>query len=280
VNHLRIRAAALAALLASAACADMPSAPTSVRPPDNVEHQKLIGTLTCRVDVASQTTQCGEPVPVGSQDNVRVTIGSYFTLLTSAQFSNNGQTTFFNTIRNDLGQTIGTNTGLDVDTIYAFISNIAVTSGTGTVTVNNPDGTGTFTATNQPYWKWRQTVAPGEQTATGVWTFNVPSTVTSWTYTLGLSAPIAHPNGWVQISGNYQIQHGQYQLLTATVYDWTGTVNTSSYVTWTGANVSGQIYVSQWDDRTGHVLGVRTGTGEVTASFGSATPRTVGVNVY
>lgn len=280
MKHLHTRAVALAALLLSAACADITSPPPSARTPDAGAHRKLIGTVTCTVDVASQTTQCGDPASAGDHNNVRVTLNSFFTLVTSTQFTNNGQTTFFNTIRNDLGQSIGTNTGLDVDTIYAFISNITVTGGSGTVTVNNPDGTATFTAANQPFWKWRQTIDPGNSTPTGVWTFNVPSTVTSWTYTLGLSAPIAHPNGWVDISGNYQIQHGQYQLLTATVYDWTGQLDTTGQVTWSGTNVSGQIYVSPYDDRTGHILGVRTGTAEVTASFGSATSRTVGVNVY
>ncbi|HEX6038965.1 hypothetical protein [Longimicrobium sp.] len=277
----RIQAFALAALLLASACGDIPSGSSAAREPVAVaRHQKLLGTVTCRVDAVAGTTKCGDATAAGGANQTRVLLSSHFTVLTNQQFTSGGTAYFFNEIRNDLGQAIGTNTGVDVDTIYAFISNIQVTGGSGTVTVSNADGTATFTAANQPFWKWRQTIDPGYTTGTSIWTFSVPGTVTSWTYTVGLSAPIAHPNGWVDISGNSQIQHGQYQLLTATVHDWTGTVNTSGSVSWTGTNVSGQIYVSQWDDRTGHVLGVRTGTGEVTASFGTATPKTVGVNVY
>jgi hypothetical protein len=282
VKQLRIRAFALATLLLSAACADITSAPPSVQAPveGTVSHQKLLGTVTCRVDVAAQATRCGEPVAPGGPRQTRVLLNSFFTVLTSNQFTNNGQTTFFNAVRNDLGQSIGTNTGLDVDTVYAFISGISVTGGSGTVTVNNADGTATFTASNQPFWKWRQTIEPGDDTGTSVWTFNVPNTVTSWTYTVGLSAPIAHPDGWVEISGDDQIQYGQYELLTATVYDWTGALDTTDSVTWAGTDQSGWIYVSQYDSRTGHVVGVRRGSAQVTASFGMATPKTIPVEVY
>lgn len=276
-----LQAFALATLLLAVACDHVPSAPEARTPTAvSTAGHTLLGTVTCHVDAVAGTTRCGDAAPAGGADRTRVLLNSFFTVITNSSFTSGGQKTFFNEIRNDLGQAIGTNTGLDVDTIYAFISAITVTGGSGTVTVANADGTATFTAANQPFWKWRQTIEPGNTTGTTVWTFNVPGTVTAWSYTVGLSAPIAHPNGWVEISGNPQIQYGQYQLLTATVYDWTGEVDDTDYVTWSGTNVSGQIYVSQWDDRTGHVLGVRTGTAEVTASFGSATPRTIGVNVY
>jgi hypothetical protein len=283
VKQLHTRAFALAALLLSAACADITSAPPAVDATVDgaASNQKLLGTVTCRVDVAAQATRCGAPVPAGGGAEARVLLNSFFYVQTSASFTNNGVATFFNKIYNDLGQDIGTQNGITADTIFAFITNISVTGGSGTVTPNNHDGTRTFTASNQPYWRWVEIVAPYTATpSTSTWTFNVPNTVTSWTYTVGLSAPIAHPDGWVEISGNTQIQHGQYQLLTATVKDWTGELDTTDQVTWTGTNVSGQIYVSPYDDRTGHVLGVRTGTAEVTASFGTATPKTIGVNVY
>ncbi len=281
MKKLRIPLLALATLLLAAACDQIPSGSSDGREPvASIRHQKLLGTVTCRVDAVAGTTRCGDPSPTGGANQTRVLLNGFFTVLTSQQFSNNGQTTFFNTIRNDLGQTIGTNTGLDVDTIYAFISGIQVTGGSGTVTVANADGAATFTAANQPFWKWRQTIEPGYSTPTSVWTFNVPGTVTSWTYTVGLSAPIAHPDGWVEVSGNTQIQYGQYQLYTATVYDWTGALDTTDDVTWTGTDGTGWIYVSQYDSRTGHVVGVRRGGAQVTASFGMATPRTVNVTVY
>lgn len=282
MNHPRFRAFALAALVLAAACDDIGSGPSEVRPPaTGAKHQKLLGSVTCRVDVATQTTKCAPAADDGGANHARILLNSWFTVQTSGSFTSNGVATFFNTIRNDLGQSIGTNNGINADTIYAFLTAITTTGGSGTVTAANADGTFNFTAPNQPFWKWRQIVEPGDNTATSTWTFNVPSTVTSWTYTVNLSAPIAHPNGWIEITGNTMIQRGQYQLLTATVYDWTGEVDeTDDNVTWSGTNVSGQIYVSPWDERTGHILGLLEGTAEVTASFGLETPDTIGVEVY
>jgi hypothetical protein len=282
VNHPRFRAFALAALVLAAACDDIGSGPSEVQPPAiGAKHQKLLGSVTCRVDVAAQTTKCAPAADDGGANQARILLNSWFTVQTSGSFTNNGVATFFNTIRNDLGQSIGTNNGINADTIYAFLTAITTTGGSGTVTAANADGTFNFTAPNQPFWKWRQLVEPGDNTATSTWTFNVPNTVTSWTYTVNLSAPIAHPDGWIEISGNTQIQRGQYQLLTATVYDWTGEVDeTDDNVAWSGINGSGQIYVTPWDERTGHILGLREGTAEVAASFGLATPDTIGVEVY
>jgi hypothetical protein len=283
VNHPQLRAFALAALVLAAACDDMGSGPSDAQPPviGAAKHHKLLGSVTCRVDVATQATKCAPAAAAGGANETRILLNSWFTVQTSGSFTNNGVATFFNTIRNDLGQSIGTNNGINADTIYAFLTSIQTTGGSGTVTAANADGTFNFTAPNQPFWKWRQIVEPGDNTATSTWTFNVPSTVTSWTYTVNLSAPIAHPDGWIEISGTTLIQRGQYQLLTATVYDWTGEVDeTDDNVAWTGTNVSGQIYVTPWDERTGHILGLREGTAEVTASFGLATPDTIGVEVY
>jgi hypothetical protein len=281
VNQPRIQAFALAALLLSAACSDISAPP--VQPAaiaGAASRQKLLGTVTCRVDVAANATRCGDPVPAGGAGETRILLNSWFTLQTTGQFSSGGQKTFFNQIRNDLGQDIGTHNGINADTIYAFVASITTTGGSGTVTTSNHDGTATFTAANQRFWRFVEIVSPNATTSTDTWVFNVPNTVTSWTYTIGLSVAIAHPDGWVEISGDDQIQRGQYELLTATVYDWTGELDTTDYVTWSGTNVSGQIYVSPYDDRTGHVLGVLEGTAEVTASFGMATPQTIGVNVY
>lgn len=283
MTHLRTRAIALAALVLAAACDDIGSGPSEVQTPlaRASSHHKLLGSVTCRVDVAAQATKCAPAAESGGENQARVLLNAFFTVQTSGSFTSGGQKTFFNTIRNDLGQSIGTNNGITADTIYAFLTAITTTGGSGTVTVANADGTFNFTAPNQPFWKWRQIVDPGNSTSTSTWVFNVPSTVTSWTYTVNLSAPIAHPDGWIEISGNTSIARGNYQLLTATVYDWTGEEDlTDDNVTWSGTNVSGQIYVSPWDERTGHILGLREGTAEVTASFYNATPKTIGVNVY
>lgn len=279
----RIQALAVSALLLAAACDDVTSRSPGLEPQAVVvgPGEKLLGTVTCYVDAVAETHKCGDPVPSGGANHTRVNLTtSHFTLVTGASFTSGGIAHFFNEIRNDIGQDIGTHNGITSDSIRAFVTAINVTGGSGSVTPYNHTGTGTFTAANQPYWEYREIVSPGNESSTLIWQFSVPGTVTAWNYTVGVSAPIAHPNGWIEVTGNDQIQHGQYQLHTATVYTWTGAVDNSGVVSWDTASVSGTVYASNWDERVGHILGLRVGTAEVTASKGSATPHTYGVTVY
>ncbi|HEX2076294.1 MAG TPA: hypothetical protein VHG08_01260 [Longimicrobium sp.] len=276
------QALALAALLLAAACDDLATAPAAAKAPIVAEGEKVLGTVTCHVDMVAQTTRCGEAAPLGASAT-RVTLNtSQFGLVISPSFYDaaNQRQHYFTGIRNDIGQRIGTHNGINSDSTRAFVTNITVTGGSGSVTVNNPTGYKTHTAPNQPYWEYYEVVEPTETTgATPDWIFNVPSTVTSWTYTVSVSTPVQHPNGWVAVTGNTSIPHSGTRNHVATVYDWTGAVNNSGSVSWSYADGSGSVYVSPWDERNGTVLGVRIGTATVTASFGSATPRTYGVTV-
>jgi hypothetical protein len=280
----RIHALAVSALLLSAGCADITSAPSAVQPPAAaaVPGQTLLGTITCHVDAVAQTTRCGELTAPGGAKQTRVSLTtSHFTLVTGVTFTSGGIANFFNKLQNDIGQDIGTHNGIQSDSIRAFVTAINVTGGTGTVSAYNHTGTGTFTAANQPYWLYEEIIsANGGQSLTQIWQFSVPGTVTAWNYTVGVSAPIAHPNGWVEVTGDPLIPHGNTRQHTAVVYDWTGAVDNSGVVSWNATDVSGSAYASPWDDREGTILGVRVGTAEITASKGSATPHTYGVEVY
>jgi hypothetical protein len=281
----RLHALALAALLSTAACGDIPTDAPDAQAviPDAGADRTLLGSVTCHVDVASRTEKCGDLARPRGPSLTRVIYGgTYFTLVVGAAWHDSGlqRDNKFIQIQNNLGQDIGTHNGIQSDSIRAFLTNIATTGGTGVVSANNHTGTGTFTASNQPYWEYREIVsANGGQSGTLQWVFNVPNTVTSWTYTVALSAPIAHPNGWVDVTGNDQIPHSGTRQHTAVVYDWTGAVDNTGTVSWSSTDVSGSVYVSPWDQRVGTVLGVRIGTAEVTASKGSATPQTYGVTV-
>lgn len=281
----RLHALAITALLAAAACDRVPTAasgPRAVVP--EAAGRKLLGTVTCRVDVVAQTQKCGDLVSAGGISQTRVIYGgTYFSLITGVSWHDSGaqRDNMFIKIQNNLGQAIGTHDGIFSDSIRVFVTNYAVTGGTGVVAPYNHKGTGTFTAANQAYWEYRELVDPnGGQSAEQLWQWSVPNTVTSWTYTVAVSAPIAHPNGWVSVTGDEQIQHSHAVDHVATVYDWTGGVVTSGWVTWSRVNVSGNVYLSTTDERTVHVLGVIVGTAEITASFGSATPAVYGVEVY
>ena len=284
----RIQALAIAALLAAAAACDSATAP-GAHPDPSADPQagaslqrRLLGTVTCYVDAVAGTTRCGEMASVGGARATRVTLNTSQFGLVGTGFYNSGtqQHTFFNQIRNDIGQAIGTHNGMATDSIRAFVTAINVTGGSGTITPSNHTGTATFTAANQPYWEYREIVAPGDQSTSVTWIFNVPSTVTAWNYTIGVSAPIAHPNGWIDVSGDTQIPHSGTRDHTAVVHTWTGAVDNSGYVSWSSTDEGGYAYVSPTDERVATVLGVRLGYATVTASKGSATPRTRTVYVY
>jgi hypothetical protein len=284
MNHLH--ALALTALLAAGACdrvpTDAPGPDAAV--PQADDGRKLLGTITCRVDVATQTQKCGDFAPAGGISQTRVIYGgSLFALVVGASWHDSGLQVDnkFIQIQNNLGQDIGTHNGIQSDSIRAFLTNLATTGGTGIVSANNHTGTGTFTASNQPYWEYREIVsAGGGQSSSLIWVFNVPNTVTSYTYTVALSAPIAHPNGWVSVSGDTQIPNGGSRTHTAVVYDWIGNVVTGGYVLWSRTNVSGSVTFTVPNSRQAIFTGTSVGSVEIWAYHGSATEDVNGANVY
>jgi hypothetical protein len=278
----RIQALAVAALLLAAACDDITSTSPGLRAEAPSPKRALLGTVTCHVDEVAQTTRCGELVERGGANLTRVTLTtSHFTLVTGTSFTSGGVASFFNKIQNGLGQDIGTHNGIQADSIRAFVTAINVTGGTGTVTPRNHTGTATFTAANQPYWEWVEIVtASGGQSSTFVWEFNVPGTVTTWNYTVGVSAPIAHPDGWVNASGDTQIPNGGARTHTAVVYDWTGAVVTSGFVLWSDSDSGGSVSQNVLNSRQVSFQGTSVGYAEIYAYHGFATPDAYAVEVY
>ena len=54
----------------------------------------------------------------------------------------------------------------------------------------NPDGVGTFTAPNQPYFHYGEILTPFELSQARQWQFNVPSTVNTFSFQVYVSSPI------------------------------------------------------------------------------------------
>src|SRR5437660_370125 len=63
-----------------------------------------------------------------------------------------------------------------------FASGPTVTSGTGTVTVANPDGTGTFTQAAQPYFLYNEILETAQVSAARTWQWSVPTTVNRFAF--------------------------------------------------------------------------------------------------
>jgi hypothetical protein len=280
MRTMRIPALAAASLLFAAACSDIPTSTPRARAEQPQPSKVMLGTITCHVDVVAQTSRCGDLVPSGgAAENRFILDAAYWTLETGTQFNSGGLAYFFNEIQNDLGQSIGIENGV-TDSIFAFITNITTTGGSGTVTPANHDGLRGFTAPSQAYWAYEGEVAPGQDTFSKTWTFNLPGTVTSWTYTIGVQTTVQHPTGWVEVSGDQLIPNAGSRQHTAVVRDWTGTVVTTGNVTWSTVSYGGTVSTVTNNSRQATFTGTSVGYVEITASHGTAHPDVGAVEVY
>ena len=184
-----IDAGALSAVvLLVAACAES-NAPTA---PKILFRTEMI---TCQASIRAGTLTCGESqaqASAGAGPNFNLVLGGQGALvrLASSGTSYDGGTQTFATnvtVENLIAQPMNTADGFNPDAggIKVFFNAPpAVTGGTGTVSVANADGTGTFTASNQDFFLYSSgaTLASGSTTSPKLWQFTVPTTVTQFTF--------------------------------------------------------------------------------------------------
>ena len=185
-----IDAGALSAVvLLVAACAESngPTAPKSLFRTDMITCQASVsaGTLTC---VSSLPQATGRQAASGINFNrvlggqgALVRLASSGTTYSSGTFSTNV------TVENLIAQPMNTADGTTPDSggIKVFFSTPpTATGGTGTITVANADGMGTYTASGQEFFKYSggAILASGSTTASKLWQFTVPGTVTQFTF--------------------------------------------------------------------------------------------------
>src|SRR5438552_2831006 len=186
-------AAALSAVaLWVAACSDSaaPTAPTAQFRTELVTCEASVpaGTLTC----ASSQPQTGRPLqaaPGMSFDLILGGQGALVRLASSGTAYNAGTQVFTSnvTVENLIAQPMNTTNGTTPDAggIKVFFhSGPTVTGGTGTVTIANADGTGSFTGASQPYFLYSSgaVLASGATTSAKNWQFTVPTTVTTFAF--------------------------------------------------------------------------------------------------
>lgn len=180
----------MVALVLLGACTDNPTAFAPEPDPANV-----LTALTCRVDVRSQTMACEPLAPTtGASLEKRIVGGQdLYVKLRSSGTSYDGGAQIFQTsvtVQNLLGTQIGV-VGGNPDSINVFFaSGPTVTGGTGNASVFNPDGTGTFTAANQEFFYYAGILDPYEISAAKTWQFSVDNTVTTFTFTVFISAGV------------------------------------------------------------------------------------------
>jgi hypothetical protein len=189
-----IRGLGLAALALLAACADRgPLEPdASAAPPSNAQR------FECIARVREQTVTCATRAPVSSR--LRGAIiggqGQYVNLSTTNVAWDSATGTFSGdvAVQNLLPYAMGTLDGVNPDPAgirVFFHTGPTVTSGWGSVSVQNPDGVGVFTATNQPYFQYPGILAPTAVSAPKTWQFHVDPDVAFFAFTLYVSVHTA-----------------------------------------------------------------------------------------
>jgi hypothetical protein len=188
-----IRPATLLSCALLAACADRtPVAPVPGSPagPTSPAAQKV----ECLARVREQTVTCGVPgAPVGARAAIYGGQGQNVKLTTTSVSWDPGTGTFGGTVtvQNLLPYALGVHEGMAADSggvKVFFVSGPTATAGSGTVTVQNADGTGVLTAAGQPFFKYAQALDPQQVSAEKSWLFHLDPGVTAFAFAVYVSA--------------------------------------------------------------------------------------------
>jgi len=172
-------------------------------------------------------------------------------------------------VQNLMDQPIGTTDGVTADSSVRvfFHSGPTATGGSGSVSVANPDGTGAFTATGQPFFRYPGMLAPLETSAAKHWAFTVEAGVTTFAFTLLVSAPAPREAGRVDVTpARPYVAAGSTRQMSATVRTGAGGVVAGAAVTWGSSD-----YTVATVDANGLVTAHAAGTVTITATSGART---------
>lgn len=275
---------------AVAACADR--TPVARDPADPPSPPPAVTRLACEVDVRAGTIDCGAPAPGGARGDLLVGGQDFYVKLRSANAAFSAPTfsadvSLQNLLPQPMGTTDGTTPAASGVRIF-FASQPVTTGGTGNVTVQNPDGTGTFTAAGQPYFQYPGILAPGATSAARTWQFQLDPGVTLFTFSVYVAAPLPRENGWVTIYNQYPtLGPGQRSFIQGTVYDGTGRQIENAPVTWASSDTTvatvdtaGTLTAVGFGSATIIATsGPRTGTAQVTvAAVDTVAPELTGIS--
>jgi len=158
--------------------------------------RETLTKLDCVADVGTASIDCKSAAPsVTASGDIIGGQNLYLKVTSSGVVRDvpNHTLTANVTVQNLLNEAIGTPNGVLVDTAgikVFFQSGPTVTAGTGTVTVTNYDGVDTFTGASQPYFKYSGILTKNQVSASKVWTFDVPATVTSFSFGVLVSTSV------------------------------------------------------------------------------------------
>jgi hypothetical protein len=177
---------------ALAACSDGQPVASSGAPTPAVRNSPTLAAFECVGSTTARTMSCKAPSASagGAAGDVLIGGQNTFVKLTSSNVSYNSGTEIFEfdvTVQNLMNEALGSPDGVVADPqgIQVFFHlGPTVTSGTGGISVANADGTGTFTATNQPFFSYPQILAKDATSNPRTWQLSMPPTVTSFSFTV------------------------------------------------------------------------------------------------
>jgi hypothetical protein len=195
-----LTACAATGLVLVAACSDSTSVP--VQPvPDAPSQLRFV----CRADVQQGSVECAPPGAAAGVRADRILGTGTGVKLTSSNITVVADSFAFDmTVTNNFEFPIGTTDGVNPDPNgirVFFVDGIHTTSGTGSVTVVNADGVGTFTATGQAYFAYPGVLQPAATTAPRRWKLRFDPGVLTFTFGLYVSTPVPPGGGgvWLKI---------------------------------------------------------------------------------
>lgn len=196
-------AGAAVLLIAVSACND----DGPIAPPEAPNFDTAV-FLTCTATVRGAELACVAPSGVIGREAAAAVIGGQgvYVQLTSNNVAYDEDDEIFSAdvrIRNLSNQILGSADGENLHpngVRVFFVSDPVTTGGTGAVTVANASGTAEFTAADQAYFEYAQTLVPGQNSLAQTWEWNVPSTVESFTFVVGVAAEV-QDDGSLQSAG-------------------------------------------------------------------------------
>lgn len=254
---------------------------------------------TARVDTKSIACESARPqapgrpeLIVGGQNLYVKLTSSNVVVVPGGNFS--FDVTVQNLIPQPLGTTDGTTPHANGVRVFFHSGPTNTTAGApgGMVSVSNPDGTGTFTGTNQPYFQYSGTalgpdgiLSQNETSNTRNWVISRSGGVNTFVFTVYVAAEVQYPDGWISLypvaaptdrtpglrSDTLWMDEPALQLVD-TIRGPAGNTGGkyAGTTTWSSSN-TGVVTVSS----SGLVTQVAPGTATVTATSG---PRTGAVN--
>lgn len=255
-------------LVALAACTDRnPTAPGEA---PQTPTPAPFSALLCTADVRAASLVCApqgvapgvSAVILGGQ-GTNVRLASSGTAYDSATSVLRSDVTVENLTAQVLGMVDGTTLSPQGVRVF-FHSGPTVTGGTGVVTIANADGTGDYTGAAQPYFQYAGPLAPGDTTAAREWRFNVPGTVSTFTFTVYVAAQVRAEAGLIKLAPVApSLMPGDTQRIAVSVRSVTGAADHGAPVAWWTSNPAVATV-----DSLGLVTAVSAGTATITATSG------------